>query len=145
MFNQENNMNLADRKEVDKIIKNNLKGNFSKKLGDTPTDALQLANKAYVDSKATIVYSGYINSNGTAGTPFPTGWSVAHTATGKYTVTHNLGNTNYVVVGFLVNSGFGDGQLLDRSANTFEVGYYNFNGVGFAFIDADNTFIVKPS
>lgn len=95
MFNQENNMNLADRKEVDKIIKNNLKGNFSKKLGDTPTDALQLANKAYVDANS--AFAGSVTSGGTA-VFLPTGWSVAHTSTGVYTITHKLGTANYAVV-----------------------------------------------
>src|SRR5579859_2028097 len=35
---------------------------------------------------------GYVSEAG-AGTGFPGGWSVAHTGTGVYTITHNLGIT----------------------------------------------------
>lgn len=41
---------------------------------------------------------GEVTSGGSAGTPFPSGWSVSHTATGRYTVTHNFGTTNYAVI-----------------------------------------------
>ncbi len=35
-------------------------------------------------------YIGHVKSNGTIGDFFPAGWSVAHTATGVYTITHTL-------------------------------------------------------
>ncbi len=40
-------------------------------------------------------YGGYIKANGTV-VRLPTGWTVAKIGTGQYTVTHNLGITNYV-------------------------------------------------
>lgn len=42
--------------------------------------------------------AGKIASAGTAGSVFPTGWTVSKTATGQYTVVHNLGSTAYAVV-----------------------------------------------
>ena len=56
-----------------------------------------LLDKPPVSVGATI-YAGNIASGGTAGTFFPTGWSVSSGGTGAYLVTHNLGNTNYSVV-----------------------------------------------
>jgi hypothetical protein len=46
----------------------------------------------------TRVYAGTVNVGGTGGTVFPFSWSVTHNSTGNYTITHNLGTLNYVVV-----------------------------------------------
>jgi len=54
------------------------------------------------------VYTGLVNSDGTPGSPFPPGWT-SSLAGGVYTVTHNLGTTNYTVtatVYYIVGSGF---------------------------------------
>ena len=45
-----------------------------------------------------VIHGGQIVSGGTAGTFFPSGWTVASLGTGHYQVTHNLGTTNYAVV-----------------------------------------------
>lgn len=45
-----------------------------------------------------VIYHGYVNSDGTEGSTFPSGWSSARTATGRYTVTHSIGTTDYSVV-----------------------------------------------
>ena len=42
-------------------------------------------------------YYGRVEADGTE-TDIPDGWSVSKTATGKYTITHNLGHSNYGVV-----------------------------------------------
>lgn len=42
------------------------------------------------------VYGGTVAANGTE-VALPTGWSSAKNATGSYTVTHNLGHTDYAV------------------------------------------------
>jgi len=44
------------------------------------------------------IYHGVVINSSSAGTPFPTGWSVANNATGECTITHNLGTTNYTFV-----------------------------------------------
>lgn len=41
---------------------------------------------------------GQVSSGGSAGTPFPSGWSVSNIATGRYEVTHNFGTTAYSVI-----------------------------------------------
>ena len=66
------------------------------KYGDTPTDALQLVNKKYVDGR---VYVGaWVDTGAGINTVFlPTGWSVVKNSTGNYTVTHNLRRTDYCV------------------------------------------------
>lgn len=85
-----------DEQNIKKLIKQELKSVFyQKRIGDTPTDALQLVNKKYVDSKSSG-YVGSVTSSGTS-TFLPSGWTVAHTSTGVYTITHNLGTTNYAV------------------------------------------------
>lgn len=86
-----------DEKEVKKLIKQELKTSFAqKRVGDTPTDALQLVNKKYVDSKSSG-YPGHANTAGTS-TFLPTGWSISGGVTGQSTITHNLGTSNYAVV-----------------------------------------------
>lgn len=50
-------------------------------------------------------YGGVVGSTGTAGTPFPSGWTSVKNVTGDYTVTHNLGTANYVVVGSAISGG----------------------------------------
>lgn len=76
---------------------------------------------------ATTTYSGAVASGGTAGTPFPSGWSVAKNSTGNYTVTHNLGTSSYVVVATIKSGGK---QILnsDISNNTFDILTYNASG-----------------
>ncbi len=46
--------------------------------------------------KIPFVYAGKVNADGTA-SKLPSGWTSAKGATGNYTVTHNLGHTNYAV------------------------------------------------
>lgn len=43
-------------------------------------------------------YGGQVNSDGTVGTFFPTGWTSTKNSTGKYTVTHTLGTANFALV-----------------------------------------------
>lgn len=47
--------------------------------------------------------------------------SASRTATGRYTVTHNLGSTNYCAVATLHNSSWIRAILLSKNANTVDV------------------------
>lgn len=49
MNNRGNNMTPQDKKEIEKLIDLITKNNFSKRIGDTPTDSLQLTNRKYVN------------------------------------------------------------------------------------------------
>lgn len=44
------------------------------------------------------VFHGYVNADGTSGTPFPSGWSISNSSTGVYVVTHDLSTNFYSVV-----------------------------------------------
>lgn len=83
----------AIQKMIDESIEKSMA--FSqRKLGDTPTDALQLVNKKYVDGKS---YVGAVVNN-SAGTLFPTSWVCSANTTGSYTITHNLNTVAYAVL-----------------------------------------------
>lgn len=91
-------------------------------------------------------FGGTVNANGTAGTPFPSGWSVAHTGTGAYTVTHNLGTTNYVVVitlnGSLTVSVV---NLQSKLNNSFKFTWYNqTSSISWSAADTASDFILLP-
>lgn len=67
------------------------------------------------------IYTGYVASGGTFGVPAPSGWSVSNDGTGLYTVTHNLGTTNYVVMVTPLASLVKHASIQARSSNTFQV------------------------
>lgn len=102
-----------DEDKVKKLIQQEMGKQFSTRIvGDTPTDALQLAPKKYVNN---YVFYGAGNGDGTAAY-FPTGWTVQRTpigaSNGNYQITHNLNTTKYGVVATADNTGlFGAGQV----------------------------------
>lgn len=114
-------------------------GSFkNSKLGDTPTDALQLTPKKYVDGRVT---GGSVNSDGTSGTPFPTGWSSSRLNVGRYQITHTLGTNNYAVttnptVNFLSNS------ITAKTSTTFNVSILDPSTGVHGFVDSPFYFIV---
>lgn len=86
--------------------------------------------------------SGVVTATNIAGTPFPTGWSVNHTGTGFYVITHNLEHTNYTVFVQLTSIfGFVDTQSIGN--NSFTVHIKDTGGTdadsGFHFIVKDET------
>lgn len=93
---------------------------FGKRIGDTPTDALQLVNKKYVDDNASSVFPGAVSNSTSAGTPFPSGWTVSNNTTGVCTITHNLGTINYAV-SILPQAGDIVPNIQSKGANSFQV------------------------
>lgn len=83
---------------------------------------------------AATVYGGYVNANGTSGTPFPSGWTSSvgtGGSVGRYTITHNLGTTNYVVTATASEIGSftaAISSIFDISSNSFEIVWYTPNG-----------------
>ncbi len=73
------------------------------------------------------VFHGFVNSDGTAGTPFPSGWSSAHTATGRYTITHDLGSTGYSVVATAQASTVKNITIESRGSDSFIVRIANLS------------------
>lgn len=90
-------MEESDKKEIQRMVDLSVEASYSKRVGDTPTDALQLVPKKYVDDIVGGSYAGYVNEN-LIGNILPTGWSATNPTLGTYTITHNLGTTSYSVV-----------------------------------------------
>lgn len=86
--------------------------------GAAATTSAQFTTKAQLDAKA---YGGVVNSTGGA-IYLPSGWSSAKTGTGQYTITHNLGTTNYGVVPTIVGNTGAYSSITSNGANTFIVG-----------------------
>ncbi len=88
-----------------------------------------------------VTYAGIVT--GFAGgiapaTNLPTGWSSGSSGTGIYTVTHNLGTTNYSIVAttYKILSFFGLCYITAHDANSFSVETYangGLNNMGFSF------------
>lgn len=68
---------------------------------------------------------GRVNSNGTKGSPFPNGWKSENLAAGRYKITHNLGNTNYVVVASALSGNETNELVFARNDNDFEIRFFN--------------------
>lgn len=135
-------MTLEDTQQMEAIAKRVLKDNFSKRIGDTPTDAFQLVPKKYVDDAVLSAggYSGRVDSGGAAGTPFPTGWTSVKNSTGNYTVTHNLGTTAYAPVVSAVGSTAVTARVPGINANNVQV--YTTDSAG-SLVDSAFSFIIK--
>lgn len=71
-------------------------------------------------SAGATIYTGYVNSGATGGTPFPSGWSVSTAGAGDYTITHTLGSSSYAVVVQSVLSIL-VACVLTRGTNSFRV------------------------
>jgi hypothetical protein len=86
-------------------------------------------------------YVGHVASGGSAGTPFPSGWSVAHTSTGVYTITHDLGDTNYEVA-ITPYDGYLRFFEYDKDSSTIIARFFNISAspadAEFGFIVATN-------
>ena len=130
---RENNMNENQIKNlventVENKIKEKLRRNFDKKIGDIPTDNLQLVPKRYVDEK---IYAGFVNADGTEGDLFPVNWSVVNGSTAQYTITHSLNTTAIAIQA----TQFWDGvstlcvpTLRNITANTFDIWWFALSG-----------------
>lgn len=69
----------------------------------------------------TTVYGGSVVSS--AAVNFPTGWSINHSGTGVYVITHNLGTTEYNVIAGPRNVGF----ALPQTRTTTAITIYCYN------------------
>ena len=117
-----------DKLEIQSLIEEQSRKEFGKRIGDTPTEALQLVNKKYVDGKT---FGGIVDASGNPQTPFPIGWTSTKTATGEYTVTHNLNRLTYTVVVTPSGSSAGTDNVAwtipTQNLNTFTVSFVQSN------------------
>ena len=68
-------------------------------------------------------FTGKVLANGTASTPFPTGWSSAKIGTGDYDITHSLGQTNYIVTAISADQAYICVNT-ERTTTTFTIQTY---------------------
>jgi len=75
-------------------------------------------------------YSGQVIACTSKGV-FPAGWSVSNSSTGVAVVTHNLGNTNYMIaVSSFIIAGFASFAFINsRGANSFTIECYANGGL----------------
>lgn len=107
-------------------------------LYDTQTDT-------WISLGGPTMYSGRVNSDGSAGTPFPPGWSITHNSTGIYQITHNL-NADYTLVCTLYTAGASRIAVLNiraQGVNNFDIyifeesvtpGSWVSRDIGFEFV-----------
>lgn len=87
-------MDDETKKYIEQTVTDNSKNSFDKRIGDTPTDSLQLVNKKYLAM-------GHVKNTGAyAPSPYfvPPRWTASKTATGTYVITHTLNTTDYGVM-----------------------------------------------
>lgn len=125
-----------DEQRIRQLITEILSDSFAKRIGDTPTDALQLVNKKYVDAHKGL--AGSVLANGTANF-LPSGWSVIRGGNGDYTLTHNLGTTLYSFVGTTHDGEFV--WVLTKSANSIRI---QTQIPASALSDSDWDFLLTP-
>lgn len=65
-------------------------------------------------------YFGRVVSD-TLTTPYPLGWTISKSATGVYVITHNLNNSNFVVLTSIVDSNGGITNPFSKTSTTFTV------------------------
>ena len=71
------------------------------------------------------IFWGYVNANGTAGIPFPKGWTSSLSLV-TYTITHNLATTNYVVIAIaLLANTERFAEIQARNINNFQLKIYS--------------------
>jgi hypothetical protein len=85
----------------------------------------------------TKMYAGQVASAGTA-IDLPSGWSSSRPSTGNYTVTHNLGTTNYSIIPSTTSTNC---RWYNKSSNSFDVNIYN-NNITPNDVNADFDFIL---
>lgn len=93
-------------------------------------------NSQWLPIGAGGTYAGIVAGDGT-GTLLPDGWTSTRTATGEYTVTHNLGHQNYSVA--LTPVGGYNTYLVSANNNDF---LYQIQSLGGGNTNADEHFIV---
>lgn len=140
-------MEEQDKAEVKEMVETAIKEAMAfstPKYGDTPTDAIQLVPKKYVDGEIAQIRVAKIGSlsstgDGSAGAVFPSGWTSAKNSTGDYTITHNLGTTDYTVVATSLND-YTVMEILTQNSNNVNI--RSFVTTTGALIDSGFNFIL---
>lgn len=126
-------MTPEDKREVEKLIDRKSGNNFSKRIGDTPTDALQLVPKKYVDSKL----------SGVAGSNMQVQYNNAGSLAGSGTLIIDEANSKVTVDGTITSPASADLDLIagtsGHSGDVVLLGFdalTNTSTAGFVYIPA---------
>ena len=85
--------------------------------------------KIITANSSSTTYAGLVNADGTAGSPFPVGWSISKTISGRYDISHTLGTANYsVTVTVSGQNKITIPNISSRTGSVFEVYMYNQTG-----------------
>jgi hypothetical protein len=110
-------------------------------------NALKWLGISATAAAAQTVYPGQLNSDGSTGTPFPTGWTATRISAGVYKITHNLGTTNYSFIPTVFSTlAITICNVHDRNANDVSVTFYNQTGsTSWSATDTAFSFVLIPS
>jgi len=97
-----------------------------------------IVNKGY--PQPVIIGAGFVNAAGTAGTVFPSGWTVTNIGTGQYRITHNLGTTDYAVTLTPLAGTTREFSVQVQDINFFETRFYN--NATTSLTDTDHSFLL---
>lgn len=86
-------------------------------LQNIGTQTSQLANELDRRTQAVDI----VGSATPTVTNIPSGWTYARTAAGTYTITHNIGNTNYIVTGSVISTTAAVIYIYSKSTTTIEI------------------------
>lgn len=94
-------------------------------------EGMWFGSKKFADAPFSVDMNGVVkgggggfsgkSTSGGSGT-LPAGWTISHPSTGIYTITHNLGTTNYIVLVTAIDNGSAIAGGRSISSNTFQVG-----------------------
>lgn len=80
------------------------------------------ANLISGQSTGMTIYHGAMNSDGTAGNPFPSGWTSSRTSEGVYVITHNFGDSDgYTVQATIDDNTQANRVVIERDSNSFDI------------------------
>lgn len=97
-----------------------------------------IVNKGY--PQPVIIGAGFVNAAGTAGTVFPSGWTVTNIGLGQYRITHNLGTTDYAVTLTPLAGTTREFSVQVQDVNFFETRFYN--NATTSLTDTDHSFLL---
>lgn len=97
-----------------------------------------IVNKGY--PQPVIIGAGFVNAAGTAGTVFPSGWTVTNIGLGQYRITHNLGTTDYAVTLTPLAGTTREFSVQVQDINFFETRFYN--NATTSLTDTDHSFLL---
>lgn len=134
-----------DKKEVQKMIDDSVTRFFrrerfyfdrpvgffqNKPVGQQGDDVGKATNAYGLTVNAPEIYYGHFNSTANSN-KLPEGWSIS-VVTGTYTITHNLGDTNYVVLTTPRDTAEKMGMLEEKNNNDFVLRYTTETATEFA-------------